>query len=156
MSQRDHVPIAIEECIRRTYGEAVSREYSQINGVAVIRPYQELFDKWSRKYATKDVTEMNFDVSFAFFVDDCIVRLSMAGPYAMVEVPRKKEYLLVSDVDKLSMVERSIVQDVLDEGFMILDKSVLSLDVDLWSESIEPNTVYSCLFVDLELPSTFL
>jgi hypothetical protein len=142
---RPGLPLALIEMLTRFFGAGVMRDFSQVAGVLACRPYDAIVDQWRQRAEVEDLTDPNYDVSFAYAVGPLVVRLSMVGPYALVLRQERELWVTVeSPAADTSFVSESLIA----EGFMILRRDLLNTRVDIWPEEGDELVVYNCLFDD--------
>ena len=117
------------------------------------RPYQDLVSELEIALGTEvvDDTDINSDVCFSFQIGSggpILLRLSMVGPYAMVQVDRGsgEAGIIASLADCRSDLERSLVTVLTRHGILLLSPDRLAAGIDLALPGIGAATVYNALF----------
>lgn len=137
-SNVSQLPDAMRELLLRYFGVAALPSFALTPSVFADRPYQNLRDRITEKWALDDLTDLNYDLGWQWWIHTApagvLLRLSFVGPYAVM-VDRNGK---VSNEDSLEEMVR-------DAGFTLLCQSELEVRVDIWSPELE-GSVYEFLF----------
>lgn len=148
------VPVAIIELLIRFFGAGARRDFGEILGVFVRRPYEDVIDDLRRRVTgdIEDITDPNDETSFGYTFDRYVLRLSMVGPFAVL-LRREDDTNWWCPVNSAEGdFERDLVECVSSHGFVLMNTRDLEAQADVWGDE-PPIALYRLLFVsEGELP----
>ena len=115
------------------------------------QPYQSLVADLALETHVVDDTDVNCDVCFSLRLGAdglVLLRLSMVGPYAMVEADRGsgRADLVASQADCRTDLEHFVIKVLMHHGLLPLSWPRLAVRVDLALPDVGEPTVYNALF----------
>jgi hypothetical protein len=139
---------AIIEMLIRFYGAGAKRDFTDVLGVFIRKPYEAIREHLRRAVGRdlEDITDPNDETSFGFALDRYVLRLSMIGPYALL-LKREDQSDQWTPVERAaSELERELIEIARAHGFLVMGREELESIADLWGD--EPATsLYHLLFV---------
>ncbi|EJF52734.1 hypothetical protein SapgrDRAFT_1009 [Saprospira grandis DSM 2844] len=139
--------------IRSKYGNLDDPDYLFIIKTYDQNPYRNLIAKMSSYLSLLDITDINYDASFAFSIktktSNHLLMMSMVGKYAVLIRQPDVEFEFVSEnsTTDITEEEKLILHLLLDEGFELVDESLLYKVVsNSENEDGEKLNVYHLLF----------
>ncbi len=145
---------AIIEMLIRFYGAGVKRDFAEVLGVFIRKPYDAVREhlRQALDRDLDDITDPNDETSFGFAVDGYVLRLSMIGPYALLLRQEDEADTWIPIESAATELEREVIECARSHGFLLMHRDELERTVDLWGD--EPaSSLYHLLFVsEGELP----
>jgi len=139
---------AIIEMLIRFYGAGTRRDFSDVLGVFVRKPYDAVQADLRRAIGphVDDITDPNDEVSFGFAVDDHVLRLSMVGPFALLLRKEGGTGHWIPVDSAATDLERKILDIARAHGFQVMGRYELESTAEVWGD--EPVTsLYHVLFI---------
>ena len=134
------------------YGSLQAPNYAFVNRALRQRPYRDLVAALEQVFAVEDITEPNYDVSFAYVLADeaaYLLHLSMVGPFAAL-FPFSPDRVAGPALTSADSAEAAVILRLLSQhGVTVVDAPTLSLGtgvVDIESNSGQTLSVYQALF----------
>jgi len=121
------------------------------------QPYRDLVRDLSLEAGLTDDTDVNCDVCFSYVVEAeplLFVRLSMVGPYALLERlgPDGGRELITTGKDCASGTERAVHHLLVRHGLTLPSAAQLAAPVELDLPYVEDASVYHALFTQEGTP----
>lgn len=153
------------DVIERRYGTSGEPYFEFVERSITEQPYARLLHQLSEKFVIEDITDVNYDVSFVFVLQQIrlsyILRLSMLGNYGLLMKSDlgSKGYWSISTENLFDSNEEAIIKALQKNNVELLDQETLELPVKikLFNTAPEDVRVYQALFCDNDvLPWRFI
>ena len=159
MSDYERTLKDIKQSVAKSYKSLNEPNYDFVTAALATRPFEHvLAGLGSASVSVTEDTDPNDDVSFGFLVSEgdqqLVVRMSMVGPFAAIlRLEADGERVTVVELGPgLSSLERGVIHVLTERGLTILDREVMSAQLNLKLFNTESNDVrvFQALFTDIE------
>lgn len=139
---------AIIEMLIRFYGAGAKRDFSDVLGVFVRKPYEAVQEDLRKATGRhfEDITDPNDETSFGSAIDGYVLRLSMVGPFALLLRREDDSGRWIPVESPATELERKLLDSARGHGFILMSRDELECTAQVWGD--EPATsLYHLLFI---------
>jgi hypothetical protein len=142
----------LPQALAAAYGSLQAPNYAFVDRALRRRPYRELVAALEQAFAVEEITEPNYDVSFAYVLEDgsaYLLHLSMVGPFAVL-FPFSADRVVGPALATADSAEAAVILRLLSQhGVTVVDAPTLSLRtevLDIESSSGQTLSIYQAVF----------
>ena len=145
---------AIIEMLIRFYGAGAKRDFSDVLGVFVRKPYEAVQEDLRKAIGRdlEDVTDPNDDTSFGFAIDGYVLRLSMVGPFALLLRREDDSGRWIPVESAATDLEQHLLDSARAHGFLLMRRDELERMADVWGNEPATSLCHLLFIAEGEMP----